>query len=299
MNFSAIFIRRPVATTLLTIGIALAGLLSFPLLPVAPLPSVDFATIRVQAQMAGASPETMAATVAAPLERRLGAIADVTQMTSSNSVGSSTIVLQFGLNRSIDGAARDVQAAINAARADLPASLRSNPSYRKFNPADSPILIIALTSKTLSQGQLYDAAETILQQKLSQLQGIGNVDLGGSSLPAVRVELNPSALFKYGISLEGVRAALSGANANSPKGAVEIGDRHYQLYANDQASRAEDYRGLVVAYRDGAAVRLSTWPTWSTGRRICATSASRTGSRPFCCSSTSSRAATSRKRWTG
>ncbi|MGA9852180.1 MAG: efflux RND transporter permease subunit [Gammaproteobacteria bacterium] len=257
MSLATPFIKRPVATTLLTVGIAVAGLIAFPHLPVAPLPQVDFPTISVQATLPGASPETVAATVASPLERHLGEIADVTEMTSQSSVGSTRIVLQFGLDRDIDGAARDVEAAINAARADLPASLRSNPTYRKANPADAPILILALTSDTLTQGQLYNAASNVLQQRLSQLDGIGEVDLGGSSLPAVRVELNPTALSKYGIGMEDVRAALASANANSPKGAIEFGGHHYQLYTNDQATQAAQYRSLVVAYRNGAAVHLT------------------------------------------
>ena len=192
MNLSAPFIARPVATTLLTIGIALAGLFAFCKLPVAPLPQVDFPTISVQAQLPGASPETVATSVAEPLERHLGQIADVTEMTSTSSVGQARIVLQFGLDRDIDGAARDVQAAINAARADLPTILRSNPTYRKVNPADAPILILALTSKTLTRGQMYDAASNVLEQRLSQLNGIGQVIIGGAALPAVRVELNPT-----------------------------------------------------------------------------------------------------------
>ncbi len=257
MDFTAIFIRRPVAATLLTIGIALAGIFAYARLPVAPLPQIDFPTIVVQAQMAGASPDTMAATVAAPLERHLGQIADVTEMTSSSSVGQTRIVLQFGLDRDINGAARDVQAAINAARADLPTSLRTNPTYHKVNPADAPIMIIGLTSKTLTQGQLYDSAATVVEQRLSQLTGIGEVDVNGSALPAVRVELNPGPLFKYGIGLEDVRAALASANANSPKGAIEDGPLHYQIYTNDQASHAADYKPLVIAYRNGAAVKLS------------------------------------------
>ncbi|HEV2212928.1 MAG TPA: efflux RND transporter permease subunit, partial [Gammaproteobacteria bacterium] len=211
----------------------------------------------VQANLPGASPDTVAATVAAPLERHLGQIADVTQMTSSSSVGSTRIVLQFGLDRDVDGAARDVEAAINAARADLPTALRSNPSYHKANPADAPVLILSLTSSTLTQGQLYDAASNILQQRLSQLDGVGEVDLGGSSLPAVRVELNPTILAKYGIGSEDVRAALASANANSAKGAIEFGGQHYQIYTNDQATQAAQYRDLVVAYRDNAPVRLS------------------------------------------
>jgi multidrug efflux pump len=250
------FIRRPVATTLLTLGIALAGGIAYFKLPVAPLPQVDFPTISVNATMAGASPDVMASTVATPLERHLGQIADVTEMTSSSSTGAAHVTLQFGLDRDIDGAARDVEAAINAARADLPTALRSNPTYRKVNPADSPVLILALTSKTLTAGQVYDAAETILSQKLSQVAGIGQVQVGGSSLPAVRVELNPSALFKYGIGLEDVRAALAAANANTPKGSIDVGGERYQIYTNDQASKAAEYRGLVIAYRNGAAVRL-------------------------------------------
>ncbi|HWD60016.1 MAG TPA: efflux RND transporter permease subunit [Stellaceae bacterium] len=256
MSLSTPFIERPVATTLLTIGIALAGIFAFNQLPVSPLPQVDFPTISVTAQMPGASPQTMAETVATPLERHLGVIANVTEMTSASSVGSTRITLQFDLSRNIDGAARDVQAAINAARADLPASLRTNPSYRKVNPADAPIAILSLTSKTLTQGQIYDAASTVLTPALSQIDGIGQVTLGGSSLPAVRVELNPLALNKYGIGLEDVRAALSSANAHSPKGAIEQGDKHFQIYTNDQVTQASDYLPLVVAYRNGAAVRL-------------------------------------------
>jgi multidrug efflux pump len=257
VNISAPFIARPIATTLLTIGIALAGIFAYAQLPVSPLPQVDFPTISVQASLPGASPDTVATSVASPLERHLGQIADVTEMTSQSTVGAARITLQFGLNRNIDGAARDVQAAINAARADLPTALKSNPTYRKVNPADAPVMILALTSKTLTQGQLYDSAATVLEQKLSQLSGVGEVDVNGSALPAVRVELNPGALFHYGIGLEDVRAALASANANAPKGAIEEGDRHFQLYTNDQARHATDYRPLVVAYRNGAAVRLS------------------------------------------
>ena len=257
MSLSTGFIRRPIATTLLTFGIALAGIVSFNSLPVAPLPQVDFPTISVRATMAGASPQVMAATVATPLERHLGEIADVSEMTSQSSVGSARITLQFGLDRDIDGAARDVQAAINAARADLPTSLRSNPTYRKVNPADAPIMILALTSTTLTRGQIYDAADSIIEQKLSQISGVGEVDVSGSSLPAVRVELNPQALSHYGIGLEDVRAALSSANAHSPKGSIEQAGQHFQIYTNDQASKAEQYRPLIVAYRNGAAVRLS------------------------------------------
>jgi multidrug efflux pump len=257
MNISAPFIRRPVATTLLTLGIALAGVLAFTKLPVAPLPQVDFPTISVSAQLPGASPETVATSVAEPLERHLGQIADVSEMTSQSGIGQTRITLQFDLNRDIDGAARDVQAAINAARADLPSSLRSNPTYRKVNPADAPILILAMTSKTLTQGQMYDAASNVFQQQLSQIGGIGQVIIGGSALPAVRVELNPQAMFKYGIGLEDVRAALASANANSPKGSIDDENRRYQIYTNDQASKAADYTPLVIAYRNSAAVRLS------------------------------------------
>ncbi|WP_246677505.1 efflux RND transporter permease subunit [Mesorhizobium sp. B2-3-12] len=257
MNLSVPFIRRPVATTLLTFGLLAAGLVAYPQLPVAPLPAVDYPVISVTASLPGASPQVVANTVASPLERHLGEIADVNEMTSSSSVGSARITLQFGLDRDIDGAARDVQAAINAARADLPSSLRSNPTYRKVNPADAPILVLSMTSDTLSKGQLFDAASTILAQKLSQVDGVGEVSVGGSSLPAVRVELNPQVLYDYGIGLEDVRAALASANAHSPKGAIDVGDQRYQIYANDQANQANAYRSLIVAYRNGAPVRLS------------------------------------------
>ena len=257
MSLSTPFIRRPVATTLLTFGLAAAGVIAFFQLPVSPLPQVDFPTISVRAQMAGASPQVMATTVATPLERHLGQIADVTEMTSSSSVGSTRITLQFGLNRDINGAARDVQAAINAARIDLPSNLRSNPTYRKSNPADAPILVLALTSDILTRGDMYDAATTVLAQRLAQVDGVGEVTVSGSALPAVRVELTPQALFKYGIGLEDVRAALSSANAHSPKGSIDVGDLRYQLYANDQADKAEQYRSLIVAYRNGSPVRLS------------------------------------------
>jgi multidrug efflux pump len=257
MSFSGIFVRRPIATTLLTLGVALAGIVAFDSLPVSPLPQVDFPTISVRAQMPGASPQVMAATVATPLERHLGQIADVSEMTSSSSVGSARITLQFGLDRDIDGAARDVQAAINASRADLPTSLRSNPTYRKVNPADAPIMILALTSTTLTRGQIYDAADTVIQEKLSQITGVGEVDVSGSSLPAVRVEINPQALANYGIALEDVRAALSSANAHAPKGAIQENGKNYQIYTNDQASKAREYENLIIAYRNNAAVRLS------------------------------------------
>jgi len=256
MNLSATFISRPVATTLLALGITLAGAIAFRLLPVAPLPQVDFPTISVQASLPGASPETMAATVATPLERSLGLIAGVTEITSSSSLGSTHITLQFDLDRNINGAARDVQAAMNAARSLLPSGMPSNPTYRKVNPADAPIMILSLTSESMSRGQMYDAASTILAQKISQVQGIGQVTVGGSSLPAVRVELNPSALNKVGIGVEDVRAAIVATNANRPKGAVEDGEKHWQILANDQAKSAAEYLPLIVAYRNGAAVRL-------------------------------------------
>ncbi len=257
MNISRPFIDRPVATTLLTLGIALAGAIAFKLLPVAPLPQVDYPTISVRAVLPGASPETMAATVATPLERALGRIAGITEITSSSSLGATRITLQFDLSRSIDGAARDVQAALNAARSSLPSGLPNNPTYRKVNPADAPIMILSLTSDTMTPGQIYDAASTVLAQKLSQVQGIGEVTVGGSSLPAVRVELNPATLNKYRIGMEEVRSAIVSTNVNRPKGSVEDATRHWQILANDQAKRAADYMPLIVAYRNGAAVRLS------------------------------------------
>jgi multidrug efflux pump len=257
MNLSRVFIERPVATTLLTAGVALAGAFAYVHLPVSPLPQVDYPTISVSASLPGADPETVSTSVAEPLERYLGEIADVTEITSQSSTGQTRITLQFDLDRDINGAARDVQAAINAAAADVSTSLSSNPTYRKVNPADAPLMIIALTSKTLTRGQLYDAASNILQQRLSQLDGIGQVSIGGATLPAVRVELNPTAMFHYGIGLEDVRAALASANANSPKGAIEEGAHRYQLYTNDQASHASEYRPLVIAYRNGSAVQLA------------------------------------------
>lgn len=257
MNLPGISIARPIATTLLTIGVVLAGMAAFRVLPVAPLPQVDFPVIMVEAQLPGASPETMAATVATPLERALGRIAGINEMTSSSSLGNTQVILQFDLERNIDGAARDVQSAINAARTLLPSGLPKNPIYRKLNPADAPIMIMALTSPTMTQGQLYDVASSILAQKISQVPGIGQVRVGGSSLPAVRIELNPDALSKYGISLEQVRSVIASANPNRPKGSLEVDDRHWQIYANDQATKASDYAPLVIAYRNGAAVHLS------------------------------------------
>ena len=256
MNIPALFIKRPVATTLLAIAIGLSGLLAYFHLPVAPLPNVTFPVIVVQANMAGASPEIMASTVAEPLERRLATIAGVTELTSTNYVGSSMVVVQFDLNRDINGAARDVEAGIQAARADLPTTLRNNPTYREYNPADSPILILSLTSSTLTTAQLYDSADTIIQQQLSQINGVGQITLGGSALPSVRVELEPDKLSSYGIGLEDVRAAIGAANADSAKGHIDQGDQRYEVISNDQASKAADYRDLVIAYRNGAPVYL-------------------------------------------
>jgi multidrug efflux pump len=256
MNFSAIFIHRPVATTLITFGIVLSGVVAFHMLPVAPLPQVDFPTIQVSAGLPGADPETMATSVAAPLERQFGRIAGVTEMTSTSFRGTTNITMQFDLNRNIDGAARDVQAAINAARGFLPPNLPNNPTYRKVNPADAPILIVALQSDVIGTPQLYDAASSIMQQKLSQVDGVGQVFVGGSSLPAVRVELNPKALNKYGISLEDVRGVLASTNVNKPKGQVSDDTRTWEIRANDQLRKAVQYRQVIVAYRTGAAVRL-------------------------------------------
>ncbi|HWU15215.1 MAG TPA: efflux RND transporter permease subunit [Caulobacter sp.] len=256
MNLSAPFIKRPVATVLSTIGLALAGIAAFFVLPVSPLPQVDYPTISVSANLSGASPETMASSVAIPLERRLGVIPGVTEMTSQSNTGSARVTLQFDLNRNIDGAAREVQAAINAARSDLPATLRSNPSYRKQNPSDAPVIILALTSETKTPGQIYDAVSNIVAQRLSQVTGVGDVEIGGGSLPAVRVSANPFLLNKYGIALEDVRAAVQSANANRPKGQVEGGGRRFQVYTSPGGRKAADYAGLVVAWRGDAPVRL-------------------------------------------
>lgn len=254
-NIAAPFIRRPVATTLLTLAITLAGMVAFTLLPVSPLPQVDFPTIRIFASMPGASPETMAATVATPLERALGRIAGVSEMTSSSALGSTNVVLQFDLDRDINGAAADVQAAINAARADLPA-LPRNPSYRKMNPADAPIMILSVTSPTMTRPQMYDAASTVLAQKISQVSGVGQVMVSGAALPAVRVEIAPDALNKNGISLENVRQALASANANLPKGMLDDGHKQWFVGANDQARNAAEFRPLIVAVKNGVPVRL-------------------------------------------
>ena len=260
MNLSEPFVRRPIATVLLTLGIALAGIGAFFVLPVSPLPQVDFPTITVSASLPGASPDTMSTSVATPLERRLGVISGVKEMTSNSGTGSTRVSLQFDLNRKIDSAAREVQAAISAARADLPATLRSNPTYRKANPSDAPVIILALTSKTKSPGQIYESVSNLVQQKLAQVKGVGDVEIGGGSLPAVRVELLPYALNRYGVSTEDVRAAIQSTNANRPKGAIEGNGMRLQIYSQASTAssgrNAADYRSLVVAWRNGAAVRL-------------------------------------------
>ena len=257
MSLSSPFIRRPVATTLLTAAIALAGAVAFRELPVSPLPQVDFPTVSVGAGLPGASPEIMASSVATPLERQFGRIAGITEMTSSSNLGTTNVTMQFDLNRNIDGAARDVQAAINAARSYLPSNLPGNPTYRKVNPADAPIMILALTSNVYDRGKLYDAASTIMQQRLSQIEGVGQVSVGGSSLPAVRVEVNPTQLNGYGLGLQDVAAMLSRQNANSPKGQITDGATSADITTNDQLLKAVDYMPLVVGYHNGAAVKLS------------------------------------------
>ncbi|WP_449371098.1 efflux RND transporter permease subunit [Thiomonas sp.] len=256
MNPSALFIRRPIATTLLALAVLLAGLIAFRLLPVSPLPQVDFPTIVVNANMAGASPEVMAATVATPLERSLGTIAGISQMTSSSSLGSSRVILQFDLSKNIDDAAREVQAAINAAIPLLPSGLTGRPTYRKMNPADAPIMILSLTSKSLSRGQMFDAGSTILAQKISQIAGIGSVTVGGAALPAVRVELDLPRVNGMGLGLEQVRQAIAAANVDTPKGAIDSATHRWQVGANDQLSTPQQYQHIVVGYRNGAPIRL-------------------------------------------
>ena len=260
MNLSKPFVQRPIATVLLTLGLALAGIGAFFVLPVSPLPQVDYPTISVSASLPGASPETMASSVATPLERRLGTIAGVNEMTSNSGSGSTRVSLQFDLNRKIDSAAREVQAAINASRADLPSTLRSNPTYRKANPSDQPVIILALTSKSRTPGQIYDSVSNIVQQRLAQVPGVGEVEIGGGSLPAVRVELNPYSLNRYGVSAEDVRAAIQSSNPNRPKGALEGNGNRLQIYSQADTATggrtAADYRGLVVAWRAEAAIRL-------------------------------------------
>jgi multidrug efflux pump len=257
MSLSSPFIHRPVATTLLTAAIALAGAVAFRELPVSPLPQIDFPTISVGASLPGASPEIMASSIATPLERQFGRIAGITEMTSSSYLGTTSITLQFDLNRDINGAARDVQAAINAARSYLPSNLPGNPTYRKVNPADAPIMILALTSSIYDRGKLYDAASTIMQQRLSQIQGVGQVSVGGSSLPGVRVDVNPTQLNGYGLGLQDVASMLSRQNANSPKGQIINGSTTADIVTNDQLLKAVDYMPLVVGYHNGAAVKLS------------------------------------------
>ncbi|MNM00664.1 Multidrug resistance protein MdtC [compost metagenome] len=256
MKFFALFIYRPVATTLLTLAIAISGVIGFSLLPVSPLPQVDYPVISISASLPGADPETMASSVATPLERALGRIAGVNEMTSMSSLGSTRVILQFDLNRDINGAARDVQAAINAAQSLLPTGMPNRPSYRKVNPSDAPIMILTLTSETYSQGQLYDFASTKLAQKIAQTEGVGDVSVGGSSLPAVRVELNPTALFNQGVSLDAVRQAISGANVRRPQGSVENPQQRWQIQANDELKTADAYRPLIIHYNNGSAVRL-------------------------------------------
>nr|WP_024965046.1 multidrug efflux RND transporter permease subunit MdtC [Pantoea sp. IMH] len=257
MKFFALFIHRPVATILLTIAIALAGILGFRLLPVAPLPQVDFPVILVSASLPGASPETMASSVATPLERALGRIAGVSEMSSTSSLGSTRVILVFDYDRDINGAARDVQGAINAAQSLLPSGMPSRPTYRKINPSDAPIMILSLTSETYSPGQLYDFASTQLAQKLAQIEGVGDVTIGGSSLPAVRVDLNPQALFNQGVSLDAVRESIASANQRRPQGAIEEKLHRWQLKTNDELQSAAEYRSLVVHYSNGSAVRLA------------------------------------------
>ncbi|TKC81464.1 nodulation protein [Trinickia terrae] len=256
MNISALFIRRPVATTLLAIAIELSGLLAYFRLPVAPLPNVAYPVVVVQANMAGGSPEIMASTVAEPLERRIATIAGVNELTSISYTSSSMIIVVFNLNRDINGASRDVEAAIQAARADLPTTLRSNPTYRQYNPADAPVMVLALTSDTLTKAQLYDSADSVIQQQLSQISGVGQITLGGGALPSVRVELQPGKLTSYGIGLEDVRAAIGAANANSAKGHIDQGDQRYEILSNDQISSAKPYKDLIIAYRNDAPVKL-------------------------------------------
>ncbi|HKV42173.1 MAG TPA: efflux RND transporter permease subunit, partial [Blastocatellia bacterium] len=257
MNISEPFIKRPAGTSLLTIALAMAGVLGFLLLPVSPLPQVDFPTIQVSAGLPGASPETMASSVAMPLERMFGRIAGVTEMTSANTLGATSITLQFDLNRDINGAARDVQAAINAARGQLPANLPTNPNYRKVNPAESPVMLLALTSDTVQLSEIYNLASSVLQQKISQIKGVGQVFVGGSSLPSVRVELNPEVANKYGVGLDQVRSFLAASNANRPKGQVEDANTGWVIHTTDQLFKADQYRPLIVAYHNGAPVRLS------------------------------------------
>src|SRR5258708_24711196 len=256
MSISAPFIHRPAGTTLLTIAVALAGVLGYLFLPVAPLPQVEFPTIQVSASLPGASPETMASAVATPLERQFGRIAGVTQMTSSSQIGSTSIALQFDLSRNIDAAGRDVQAAINAARSQLPSYIPGNPTYRKVNPADAPILILALTSDTIPLPQMYDVADSVLSQKLAQVSGVGQAFVGGAASPAVRAEINPNQLNQLGLGLDAVRTVLGAANTNLPKGQLTNSQNAWAITDNDQIKVANAYRTLIVSSHNGAAVRL-------------------------------------------
>lgn len=256
MNLSRPFVRRPVASSLMAVALVLAGALAYGLLPVSPLPQVDFPSIRISAALPGASPETMAANVSAPLERALGSISGVTGIYSDSRQGNASITLEFALGRNLDSAARDVQAAINAARGQLPAGMPGSPAFRKSNPAQAPILALALSSPNLAPGRLYDLASTILAQKIAQITGVGEVTIGGSSLPAVRVQLNPHQLAHHGIALDEVRRAIGATNSLRPRGAIDDGDRQWEVHVSSQLRRAEEYLGLVVRYRDGAPVRL-------------------------------------------
>src|SRR6185437_7325196 len=257
MSVSSPFIKRPVGTSLLTVGVLLAGILAFQFLPVAPLPQVEFPVISVSASLPGASPETMASAVATPLERQFGRIAGISQMTSTSQIGSTNISLQFDLDRNIDAAGRDVQAAINAARSQLPSYLPGNPSYRKVNPADAPVLILSLTSDTMTLPQMYDAGDSILSQKLAQVSGVGQVFVGGAARAAVRAEVNPTLLNKSGLGLDVVRTALNGATATLAKGSVSYAINAWAITDNDQIKAASQYKPLVIAYNNGSTVRLS------------------------------------------
>src|SRR5256885_14986934 len=256
MSISAPFIRRPIGTSLLAAALLLSGILAFNFLPVASLPRVDFPVISVGAGLPGADPQTMASAVATPLERQFGRISGVNQMTSSSQLGTTGITMQFDLSRNIDAAARDVQDAINAARSQLPANLPSNPGYRKQNPADAPVLILALTSDTMTVPQMYDAADSILAQKLAQVAGVGTVFVGGAAQPAVRAEVNPMLLNKLGLGLDTVRNALNAANANRAKGQVSNETTSWSFTDNDQLFTADQYRPLIIGYRNGAPIRL-------------------------------------------
>jgi len=272
MNISAPFIRRPIATTLLTAGILLVGAIAFNVLPVSPLPQVDFPTISVSANLPGGSPEITASSIATPLERQFSHIAGVTEMTSSSSLGSTSITLQFDLSRDIDGAARDVEAAINAARTYLPANLPANPTYRKVNPADSPIIILGLTSDKYDKSTLYDEASSVIAQKLSQIQGVGQVMVGGGAGPSVRVEVNPTLLNSHGLTLQNIQSVLSQQNAHEPAGQISDGTTTADIITNDQISHADQFKPLIIGTNNGAAVRLSDVADVSNGAQNIRTS---------------------------